>query len=64
MFDHLPNRVFLDCGLSVDRWYPQSRQLLGALKFLASHRREAARARRCLETLRERFDLRCGPLPA
>lgn len=64
MYDSLPNRVFLDCGLSVDRWYPRARQLTGALKFLATHRKERQRARRCLDTLRERFSLRCGPLPS
>lgn len=64
MYDSLPNRVFMDCGLSVDRWYPQMRQLVGALKFVATHRKERDRARGCLDILRERFAVRCGPLPA
>jgi hypothetical protein len=63
MYDLMPNRVFVGCGLSVDRWYPQFRQLAGAMKFVVGHRRDRERARRILDTLRERFDLRCGPLP-
>jgi hypothetical protein len=63
MFDRLPNSVFLRCGSNVDSWYPLTRQLRGSLTFLLRHRRDRENARRTLDTLRERFDIRCGPLP-
>lgn len=62
MFEQLPNTVFLRCGSNVDSWYPLTRQLRGSLTFLVRHRRDRDSARRTLDTLRERFDLRCGPL--
>ena len=64
MFERLPNAVFLRCGSNVDSWYPLTRQLRGSLTFLLRHRRDRDNARRTLDTLRERFDLRCGPLAA
>lgn len=63
LYDRLPSSAFLECGLSVDLWYPRVRQIVGALKFMRTHRRDREQARRSLDTLRERFDLRCGPLP-
>ena len=48
IYDAVPTKVFLDCGLDLDRWY----------------RRERERQRHALDTVRERFDVRCGPLPA
>ena len=62
MYDELPTRVFLECGLNVDRWYPLLRQMIGSVKFVTTHRRDRASAKRTLDTLRERFDIRCGPL--
>ena len=64
MYERLPTRVFLDCGLNVDRWYPLTRQMLGSLRFVATHRRDRKSAKRTLDTLRDRFDIRCGPLPS
>lgn len=60
--DNLPNKVFRECGLDFNRWYPFPRQLAINLKFLRTHRAERERHRRTLDTLRDRFDIRCGPL--
>lgn len=60
--DELPAKVFGECGLDFDRWYPWHRRTMAALTFLRTHRRTRAQYRRTLDTLRERFDIRCGPL--
>lgn len=60
--DALPTRVFRDCGLDFDRWYPLHRRLLGTARFAVANRRDRERHRRTLDTVRERFDVRCGPL--
>ncbi|MDG4667088.1 FAD-dependent oxidoreductase [Mycobacterium sp. 236(2023)] len=60
--DSLPNKVFRECGLDFNRWYPFPRQLATNVKFLRTHRAERERHRRTLDTLRERFGVRCGPL--
>jgi hypothetical protein len=62
--DRVPSRVFRDCGLDFDLWYPLPRRLAGTARFLLTHRREREHHRRALDTLRERFDIRCGPLSA
>ncbi|OBK49065.1 FAD-dependent oxidoreductase [Mycobacterium kubicae] len=61
--DSVPSKVFRDCGIDFDRWYPLPRRLFGAARFMLMHRRERERLRRTLDTVRERFDTRCGPLP-
>ncbi|SDE33861.1 hypothetical protein [Rhodococcus tukisamuensis] len=60
--DALLARVFRDCGLDFDRWYPLHRRLLGTARFAVASRRDRERHRRTLDTVRERFDIRCGPL--
>jgi hypothetical protein len=60
--DSVPTKVFLHCGLDVDRWYPLPRRMLGTARFMLTHRREREHQRRTLDTVRERFDVRCGPL--
>ena len=65
VLDHrlmLTQAKFILVDRDVDSWYPFTRQLLGSVRFLTGHRRDRAHARRVLDTLRERFDLRCGPL--
>lgn len=62
IFDAVPSSVFRDCGLDFDRWYPMPRQLAGQLQFMLLHRRDRERHRRTLETVAERFAMRCGPL--
>ncbi len=60
--DSVPTKVFRDCGLDFDRWYPLPRRMLGTARFMLTHRREREHQRRTLDTVRERFDVRCGPL--
>ena len=62
--DNVPNKVFTECGLDFDRWYPLPHRLLGTARFMITHRRDRAQHRRTLDTVRERFDIRCGPLVA
>jgi hypothetical protein len=62
MFDSVPRRVFSENGLDLDAWYPLPRRLPQTVKFLLTHRREREHLRSTLDTVRDRFDLRCGPL--
>ncbi|WP_231643360.1 FAD-dependent oxidoreductase [Mycolicibacterium baixiangningiae] len=62
MADHLPAKVFAECGLDFDRWYPLPRRMAATARFMLTHRRQREHQRRSLDTVRERFDLRCGPL--
>jgi Pyridine nucleotide-disulphide oxidoreductase len=60
--DRVPAKVFQECGLDFDRWYPLPRRLVGMARFMLTHRREREHWRHTLDTVRERFDVRCGPL--
>jgi Pyridine nucleotide-disulphide oxidoreductase len=60
--ESVPSKVLLDCGLDFDRWYPLPRRTIGMARFMLSHRREREHHRHSLDTVRERFDIRCGPL--
>ncbi|MEB4211640.1 FAD-dependent oxidoreductase [Mycobacterium sp. 94-17] len=62
IYDNVPARVFNENGLDLDKWYPLPRRLPGLARFMLTHRRERERQRRVLDTVRERFDVRCGPL--
>jgi hypothetical protein len=62
MYDYVPGKVFSECGLDFDRWYPWPRRAVSTARFMRTHHRERERARRNLDTVRERFDVRCGPL--
>ncbi|KWX67221.1 FAD-dependent oxidoreductase [Mycobacterium sp. NAZ190054] len=64
MADAMPAKVFADCGLDFDRWYPWPRRTAGTLRFMLNHRREREHLREVLDTVRERCDVRCGPLAA
>ena len=64
IYDNVPSRVFNENGLDFDKWYPLPRRLPGLARFALMHRRERERQRRVLDTVRERFDIRCGPLNA
>jgi thioredoxin reductase len=64
IYDAVPAKVFLNCGLDLDRWYPRPRRMAATARFMLMHRRDRERLRRTLDTVRERFDIRCGPLPA
>lgn len=58
----LPNKVLLDCGLDYDLWYPVPRRMLSTLEFLRTHKRDRAHHQKTLDTVRDRFDVRCGPV--
>lgn len=62
IFDSVPSKVFGECGLDFDTWYPLPRRLASTARFMLTHRRVRERQRRVLDTVRERFDVRCGPL--
>jgi hypothetical protein len=60
--DSVPAKVFSECGLDFNRWYPLPRRIVGTAQFMLTHRREREHVRRALDTVRDRFDVRCGPL--
>ena len=62
IYDNVPRHIFSENGLDFDNWYPLPRRLPGLARFMLTHRRERERQRRVLDTVRERFDIRCGPL--
>jgi thioredoxin reductase len=62
IYDNVPSRVFNENGLDFDKWYPLPRRLPGLVKFMLTHRSERERQRRVLDTVHDRFGIRCGPL--
>jgi hypothetical protein len=58
----IPNKAFAECGIDVNRWYPLPRRVVDTAHFMVASRRERERQRHVLDTVRERFDVRCGPL--
>lgn len=61
-FDHLPKKVFAGFGSDLLLWYPLPRRLAALMRFQLNHRRERDNNRRTLDAIRERYDVRCGPL--
>lgn len=61
-FDALPSKAFRECGLDFDLWYPLPRRLRATAKFVRNHRREREHLCNTLDTVHERFGVRCGPL--
>jgi cation diffusion facilitator CzcD-associated flavoprotein CzcO len=62
--DSVPMKAFLDFGVDLDRWYPLPRRGAHATRFMLQHRRDRPHHRRTLDVIRDRFDVRCGPLEA
>lgn len=62
IYDNVPRHVLRDNRIDFDGWYPLPRRLPALVRFMVNHRRDRERARRVLDTVRERFDIRCGPL--
>jgi hypothetical protein len=60
--ERVPAKAFSDCGIDISRWYPMPRRTVDTARFMLTHRRERERQRQVLDTVRERFDVRCGPL--
>ncbi|MEU1203795.1 FAD-dependent oxidoreductase [Nocardia sp. NPDC005825] len=61
VYDALGPAAFLHCGLDYDRWYPLHRRLTDTAHFLRTHHRDEEHFRHTLDTVRDRFDVRCGP---
>src|SRR5262249_37419754 len=55
--ERVPNKVFSECGIDVNRWYPLPRRMVDTARFMLTHRRERPNQRHTLDTLRERFDV-------
>jgi len=62
IYESVPKSVFDENGLDFEKWYPLPRRLPGMARFVLTHRRERERQRRVLDTVRDRFEIRCGPL--
>lgn len=60
--DAVPGKVFSECGLDFNLWYPWHRRTASNVQFLLTHRRERAHLQRTLDTVAERFGVRCAPL--
>ena len=60
--DHVPAKVFQQCGLDFDRWYPFPRRFAGQVQFMAGHKKRREQYRRALDTVGERFGIAHGPL--
>lgn len=61
--DHVPSRVVTGTRFDFEHWYPKPRRAALLLTFMLAGRRSRSRWRRSLDTVAERFDVRCGPLP-
>ncbi len=62
IFECVPTQVFSHCGTDPDRWYPLPRRMVDTARFMLTHRRDRERQRQVLDIVRDRFDVRCGPL--
>lgn len=62
LLDSLPISAFRDCGMDLDRWYPLPRRIAAMSQLALTHRRDRDHLRRSLDVVRERFEVRCGPL--
>jgi hypothetical protein len=64
----LPARRFMKVisnnGLDLDGWFPLPRRLWAAASFMLNHRRDREQHKRSLDTVAERFGVRCGPVVA
>ena len=43
IFDSVPAKVFSECGLDFNRWYPLPQRIVGMAQFMLAHRRERGR---------------------
>jgi hypothetical protein len=60
--DNAPRKVLSQSRLNLDLWYPLHRYILAGLRFARASRREREGWRLSLDRVRERFDVRCGPI--
>jgi hypothetical protein len=59
-----PSHVMMRAGIDSNRWYPLPRQLPFLLQMRRNFPRNAEHYRRTLDRVREKYDLRCGPVHA
>jgi hypothetical protein len=62
ILDSVGTKVFPECGLDFDNWYPLHRRMGAIARYMLTHRRDREHQRRTLDIVRERFAVRCGPL--
>jgi hypothetical protein len=62
IYENVPTRVFTENKLDFDVWFPLPRRLWNNVQFLRTRGDTLEHARRVLDTVRDRFDVRCGPL--
>jgi hypothetical protein len=62
IFGAVPRKVLDEYGVDLGRWFPAPRRIFDGLRFLHYMKREPHHLRRALDTVRERFGVRCGPL--
>lgn len=55
-------KVVSQNGLDLDRWFPLPRRLRASAGFMLTHKRDREHHRRTLDTIAERFGVRCGPV--
>jgi hypothetical protein len=60
----LPRRAIDEFGIDSERWYPLPRRLVDLIRLTSFQKRHPDHLRRSLDVVRERFDVRCGLLPA
>ncbi len=61
--DNVPRSVVTGTRFDFEHWYPEPRRAVLLLTFMLAGRRWRDRWRHSLDTVAERFDVRCGPLP-
>jgi hypothetical protein len=49
-------------GLDFDRWFPLPRRLRASASFMLAHRRERTHYKRVLDTIAQRYGVRCEPV--
>lgn len=68
MLAHAPRSVGEEFGTDNSRWYPMPRRILNGILLLRHQKRNPDHFRRTLDTIRDRFGIRCGllqqPTPA
>jgi hypothetical protein len=55
-------KIISQHGLDIDRWFPLPRRLRAAAKIMRAQKRDREHHRRALDTVAERFGVRCGPV--
>jgi thioredoxin reductase len=58
----VPQKVFLECGLDFDRWFPLYRRVGNVRLLRRNYPQMAVRWKQNMDRVRERFLFRCGPL--